>query len=42
MSNYSDSSIQELNDIEHIQLRPSMYIGALGKPGLYKLDSERT
>ena len=40
MSNYSDSSIQELNDIEHIQLRPSMYIGALGKPGLYKLDCE--
>ena len=40
MSTYSDSSIQELNDIEHIQLRPSMYIGALGKPGLYKLDCE--
>ena len=40
MSNYTDSSIQELNDIEHIQLRPSMYIGALGKPGLYKLDCE--
>lgn len=41
MSNkYSDESIKELNDIEHIQLRPSMYIGALGKPGLYKLDCE--
>lgn len=39
-NNYSDESIKELTDIEHIQLRPSMYIGALGKPGLYKLDCE--
>lgn len=39
-SNYSEDSIKELNDIEHIQLRPSMYIGPLGKPGLYKLDCE--
>lgn len=38
--NYSDDAIKELSDIEHIQLRPSMYIGALGKPGLYKLDCE--
>ena len=37
---YNDDSIQELSDIEHIQKRPSMYIGALGKIGLYKLDCE--
>ena len=40
VKNYSDDSIKELDDIEHIQLRPSMYIGPLGKPGLYKLDCE--
>ena len=40
VKNYSDDSIKELDDIQHIQLRPSMYIGPLGKPGLYKLDCE--
>src|SRR5574344_2805285 len=37
---YTDDSIKELSDLEHIQRRPSMYIGALGKIGLYKLDCE--
>ena len=37
---YGSDSIVSLEDIEHIQLRPSMYIGEIYEPGLYKLDSE--
>lgn len=37
---YLDDSIKHLDDIEHIRLRVSMYLGTIGVMGLYKLDCE--
>lgn len=37
---YLDDSIKHLDDIEHIRLRVSMYLGTIGTMGLYKLDCE--
>ncbi len=44
-NNYSDASIQTLSPLEHIRLRPSMYIGRLGdgsniNDGIYILFKE--
>ena len=44
-SNYDDNSIRHLNDVEHIRLRPGMYIGRLGdgshsEDGIYVLLKE--
>ena len=43
--NYDDNSIRHLNDVEHIRLRPGMYIGRLGdgshaEDGIYVLLKE--
>ncbi|WOC50873.1 DNA gyrase, B subunit [Bergeyella porcorum] len=42
MSNnqYTASSIQALEGIEHVRMRPSMYIGDVGETGLHHLVSE--
>lgn len=42
MSNkqYTASSIQSLEGIEHVRLRPSMYIGDVGVRGLHHLVYE--
>ena len=37
---YLDDAITHLDDIEHIRLRISMYLGTIGPIGLYKLDCE--
>jgi len=37
---YLGNAIKHLNDIEHIRLRVSMYLGTIGPIGLYKLDRE--
>ena len=37
---YLGDAIKHLNDIEHIRLRVSMYLGTIGPIGLYKLDRE--
>lgn len=37
---YLDDAIKHLDDIEHIRLRVSMYLGTIGTLGLYKLDCE--
>ncbi len=38
--NYSADSIQALEGIEHVRMRPSMYIGDVGTRGLHHLVSE--
>lgn len=38
--NYNAESIQSLEGIEHVRLRPSMYIGDIGKRGLHHLVYE--
>ena len=40
MSNYTAEKIQALEGIEHVRLRPSMYIGDIGKRGLHHLVNE--
>jgi len=40
MNNYNAENIQSLEDIEHVRLRPSMYIGDIGKKGLHHLVNE--
>lgn len=40
MSNYNAEKIQSLDGIEHVRLRPSMYIGDIGKRGLHHLVNE--
>ena len=39
-NNYSADSIQALEGIEHVRMRPSMYIGDVGMRGLHHLVSE--
>lgn len=39
-SNYSADSIQALEGIEHVRMRPSMYIGDIGVRGLHHLVYE--
>ncbi|MGX1024331.1 DNA topoisomerase (ATP-hydrolyzing) subunit B [Psychroflexus sp. MBR-150] len=39
-NNYSADSIQALEGIEHVRMRPSMYIGDVGSRGLHHLVSE--
>jgi len=39
-NNYSADSIQALEGIEHVRMRPSMYIGDVGTRGLHHLVSE--
>ncbi len=39
-SNYSADSIQALEGIEHVRMRPSMYIGDIGPRGLHHLVYE--
>ncbi len=40
MNNYNAEKIQALEGIEHVRLRPSMYIGDIGKRGLHHLVNE--
>lgn len=40
MNNYNAKNIQSLEGIEHVRLRPSMYIGDIGKRGLHHLVYE--
>lgn len=40
ISNYNAEKIQSLEGIEHVRLRPSMYIGDIGKRGLHHLVNE--
>ncbi|XME00339.1 MAG: type IIA DNA topoisomerase subunit B [Candidatus Karelsulcia muelleri] len=40
MENYTSKNIQYLDGIEHIRLRPSMYIGDIGINGLHQLLTE--
>jgi len=40
MNNYNAENIQSLEGIDHVRLRPSMYIGDIGKRGLHHLVSE--
>ena len=35
--NYSADSIQALEGMEHVRMRPSMYIGDVGSRGLHHL-----
>ena len=39
-SNYSADSIQALEGMEHVRMRPSMYIGDIGVRGLHHLVYE--
>src|SRR5210317_48777 len=39
-ANYSADSIQALEGIEHVRMRPSMYIGDVGPRGLHHLVYE--
>ena len=38
--NYSEDSIQALEGMEHVRMRPSMYIGDVGTRGLHHLVYE--
>ena len=38
--NYSADSIQALEGMEHVRMRPSMYIGDVGSRGLHHLVYE--
>ena len=38
--NYSEDSIQALEGMEHVRMRPSMYIGDIGLRGLHHLVYE--
>jgi DNA gyrase subunit B len=38
--NYSADSIQALEGMEHVRMRPSMYIGDIGTRGLHHLVYE--
>ncbi|WP_162616863.1 hypothetical protein [Candidatus Karelsulcia muelleri] len=40
MENYTSKNIQYLDGIEHIRLRPAMYIGDIGINGLHQLLTE--
>lgn len=40
MDNYNAEKIQSLEGIDHVRLRPSMYIGDIGKRGLHHLVYE--
>lgn len=40
MNNYNAENIKSLEGIEHVRLRPSMYIGDIGKRGLHHLVYE--
>lgn len=40
MNNYNAEKIQALEGIDHVRLRPSMYIGDIGKRGLHHLVNE--
>ena len=40
MPQYSADSIQALEGMEHVRMRPSMYIGAVGVRGLHHLVYE--
>lgn len=40
MNNYNAEKIQSLEGIEHVRIRPSMYIGDIGKRGLHHLVYE--
>ncbi|XBT18732.1 MAG: toprim domain-containing protein [Candidatus Shikimatogenerans sp. Tcar] len=40
LSTYNSQNIKYLNDIKHIRLRPSMYIGNVNKEGLHHLIHE--
>lgn len=40
MNNYNAETIQSLEGIEHVRIRPSMFIGDIGKRGLHHLVSE--
>lgn len=40
IKNYNAESIQSLEGIEHVRLRPSMYIGDIGKRGLHHIVFE--
>ena len=39
-NNYDASSIQALEGMEHVRMRPSMYIGDVGVRGLHHLVYE--
>ena len=39
-NNYSADSIQALEGMEHVRMRPSMYIGDVGTRGLHHLVYE--
>ena len=40
INNYSADSIQALEGMEHVRMRPSMYIGDVGTRGLHHLVYE--
>lgn len=40
MNNYNAENIHALEGIEHIRIRPSMYVGDIGKRGLHHLVNE--
>jgi DNA gyrase subunit B len=40
MNNYNAENIQYLEGIEHVRIRPTMYVGDIGKKGLHHLVYE--